>query len=453
VCGIFAFVGLCPTPEKLCAAVEAVRHRGQSGFGVWAASNPGPDSAITHLIQTGPVQMALLPLLCGPDVRSLVAHWRYATRGVRSPVNSQPILVDGGNAVIAQNGQLEFAASDPRDSYSDTYRLARRIEEVRSGQLADRLIAAFDSVTGAAAIVAADENSLVALQDPFAIRPLFYGEYDGGWAVASEIPALRVIGVKHAIPVGPGQVLKFEPRKRCQIMRQGSHAQKRCAFEYVYFHSGNGELDGKSVFSWRRRLGRQLAREAPCASADIVVSVPRSANPTAEGFAAEAGLEKSDAIECVPGVQRTFIERDASRLRTMENKYRFLRPMIERKSVVVVDDSIVRGDTIRYIARQLRLNGATAVHARIGCPPFLFPCHFGIDVPDQEQLIGANVSMLELGSRLGLDSLGFLAVDGLKRALRTEALCTGCFNQAYPGAWQVRSKLPAPNANEHQDRR
>jgi len=320
MCGIFAFIGAPPQRNALLAAMESVRHRGQCGFGFWLTTGTEGIPQTTHCLQTGHGAASLAGLALDQRPSILISHWRYSTRGEHLIQNCQPITIDGGNAVIAHNGQLELGDGFDQGSVSDTYRLARLIEKDNSGSLAMRIKRALHGVSGAAALVGADQESMVAAQDNFAIRPLFYGSYPGGCAVASEVPALSLMGVGQMREVRPGEIVTFSFGAPPVANSARSEPPRTCAFEYIYFHSSGGTLHGDLVSNWRYRLGIQLALEAPV-RADIVTAVPKSGRYVASGYADGSGRELQPAVLCDEDSFRTFIERSTVRHQEVVRKY------------------------------------------------------------------------------------------------------------------------------------
>ena len=430
MCGIIAFAGEKPDAPALAEALRLVRHRGQDGLGVWHCRSTEGGSAAIHLRQTRNSDPDVAAHLPSAGQQIFVAHWRYATRGGSRIEDVHPIVIDGGDTAIAHNGQFQLWGNSRGRPLSDTQLFSTRVENEKSPRLGDRIFAALDRVAGAFALVAADRFGLTTARDRFGIRPLFWGRHRGGVAFSSEMPALTRLGCGEIEEIAPGSVIDWTADGPGAKRSLPAAARSSCSFESIYFHSGEGSLHGHSVAATRHRIGRRLARECP-ADGEVVVPVPKSGMNFALGFAEELGIPFEHGIVLRPEASRTFIEEAANRANAIDGKYRLQGDVLAGRSVVVVDDSLVRGATMQHIARALRAAGAREVHARIGSPRFTNPCFFGIDVPDRSELICAGRSLREVRTMLGLDSLGFLSIAGL-HAVLGEEICTGCFSGRYP---------------------
>ncbi len=434
MCGIFAYLGKSPGRSALLAAVSAIRHRGQDGFGFWLSRGAGGVPHISHFRQAGAASINVLsPVLEIGDAsehHSFVAHWRYGTRGGMDVEGAQPLLLDQGRAALVHNGQFSF--SDQREGWggTDTQFFKHRLAEKQRRRLIDRITQVLETTSGAYTIVAAGEESLIVARDPFGFRPFFYGIYPGGVAFASETTALEAIGCEKVEEVKPGERMEWF-RDGWVVWHQSKKEKKAlCAFEPVYFHGPDGLLNGISVKEHRLRLGARLAEESGLARGRVV-SVPRSADDFAAGYARKLGLDCVPAIQVCSDVQRTFIQNPLSRPEMIRRKYRIDPSLVREQVVTIVDDSLVRGATMRHLAREMRQAGAQEIHVRIGSPPFSHPCYYGINVPDPSELISHQKSRQAIVEELGLDSLSYLSVEGLENVLGS-GLCTGCFSGQYP---------------------
>ena len=431
MCGVFAFLGQPPDPSVVIRALELIRHRGQDGFGFWIGGAASDQSSTMHYRQIGGGSPSMLGHLLHSGVRTLVAHWRYATRGDLGIENAQPVLLDGGHAAIAFNGQIQFSETPQQAADSDAVRLAAHVDRTLPDDLLLRLETALRQYSGAYSLIAAGAGRLISARDRFGIRPLFWARYPGGVALASETPALSLLRGREIAEVQEGTLIDWSPSgPRSQRSLAGA-VPSPCAFEHVYFHGADGRLGGKPAAAIREDLGRELGRQRP-AVGDLVTSVPNSGDPYATGYAAATGIPLRRVITMVAGSQRTFITSPPARKAAIEDKYAFDGRAVQGRSVILVDDSLVRGSTMRYVAAALRTLGAHQVHARIGSPSFRHPCYFGIDVPDRAELIGAQDTPLEIARRLGLDSLEFLSIESLRRVLGRGDYCLGCFTGRYP---------------------
>ncbi|WP_195176207.1 amidophosphoribosyltransferase [Mesorhizobium sp. INR15] len=411
-------------------ALRLIQHRGQDGVGVWHCRDTANGFATTHQRQTGRGDPDVVRHL--PDTQHMVflAHWRYATRGGSLIADVHPILVDGGEAALAHNGQFQLWERGRGRPLSDTRLFSMRIENETSLKLGDRVFAALDGVAGAFALVAADRFGLTTACDRFGIRPLFQARYPGGMAFSSETPALQHLKCDDIEEIKPGSVTDWTAVGPIEVRSLPPAPRSSCSFESIYFHTAGGLLRGSPVAALRHRLGQLLAREHPV-DGDLVVPVPKSGIDFAQGFAEQLHRVPEHAISLTADAARTFIQEAASRADAIRRKYVLNTSAIAGRSVIIVDDSLVRGATMKHLASALRHAGASQVHARIGSPRFTHPCFFGIDVPDRKELICEGRSLAEVSSLLGLDSLAFLSLAGLHDALGSE-ICTGCFSGRYP---------------------
>jgi amidophosphoribosyltransferase len=279
-------------------------------------------------------------------------------------------------------------------------------------------------------------NTLVAARDPFGWRPLVMGKLGDAIVFASETCALDICGATVVREVQPGEVIAVETNGETRALsRAAAPNLHRCVFEYVYFARPDSKVFGGSVDRARRALGRQLAKEHPAPGADFVFSVPDSSNSAALGFAEESGMPLELALIRNHYVGRTFIQPTQSgRDAKVKVKYNAVREILEGKSVVMVDDSIVRGTTTRGLVSLVRAAGAREVHMRVSSPPITGPCYYGIDTPDREQLIAANNSVAEIARKIGVDSLGYISLDGMLQAVPNgpDGFCHACFSGQYP---------------------
>jgi amidophosphoribosyltransferase len=310
-----------------------------------------------------------------------------------------------------------------------------RIARASQGAPEARLAAALQPVEGAYSLVAVIGETLLAARDPRGWRPLVMGEVNGAIVFASESCALDIVGATPIREVAAGEVIAVDSdgiRSIFPFERKPSH---RCVFEYVYFARPDSSVFGGSVDRARRALGRQLAREAPAPTADLVFAVPDSSNSAALGFAEESGLPYELALIRNHYVGRTFIQPEqAGRDAKVKVKYNPVRQVLAGKRVVMVDDSIVRGTTTRGLVAMVRAAGALEVHMRVSSPPVTGPCYYGIDTPNREDLIAANLTVDEIAEHIGVDSLGYLSLEGMLHAVPDGpgGFCHACFSGDYP---------------------
>lgn len=440
MCGILAFTGERPDPAALAEALRLVEHRGQDGLGIWFCRD---GASTTHVRQSGRSELSLAGHLPAGHL-TFVAHWRYATRGGSRIEDIHPVLIDGGAAAIAHNGQFQLQASGPGSLTSDTQLFSLQVESAKSASLAERIFTSLDGIGGAFAIAAADHSGVTTARDRFGIRPMFWARYGGGIAFCSETPPLARLGCADMQEISRGSVIAWTSDGPVASFSLPPARRAACCFESIYFHAPDGRINDRSVGDVRRRLGRLLAGKCP-AGGDVVVPVPNSGTEFARGFADAAGLPLVNAVSVAADSTRTFIEDAANRAMAIKRKYLLDSADIGGRSVVLVDDSLVRGATMKHLAAVMKAAGARAVHARIGSPRFTHPCFFGIDVPDRRQLICHGRELPEVCDLLGLDSLGFLSLGALHQVLGEE-ICTGCFSGRYPeGALSMpdRASMPA----------
>ena len=296
------------------------------------------------------------------------------------------------------------------------------------------MVRAMQKLRGSYSLVIMSPRKLIGARDPFGFRPLCIGRRDNAWILASETCALETVGATFVRDVLPGEVVTITPQGIQSDTRMCLPAEKhaRCVFEYIYFARPDSHLDGMSVYRSRLLAGRFLAQDSPV-EADLVVGVPESGNAAAVGYSLESGIPSVPAFVKNSYVGRTFIKPGQnSRVSSVRVKLNPLREAVEGKRVVMIDDSIVRGTTCGQIVGMLKEAGAAEVHVRISSPPFLYPCYFGTDVPDQDQLIAWGRSLDEIRRSIGADSLAYLAMERLPQIVEGLSLCTGCFTGKYP---------------------
>lgn len=367
-----------------------------------------------------------------------IGHVRYSTSGARSEADAQPVRVGGGGGAVAlvHNGTITDAhALEPAGraacAASDTKLLARFLCSWKRGDTT--LPDALAGVTGAFSLALLHRDELVLARDPHGFRPLFYARWGNGWVAASETCALEALGGCSIREVAPGQILRL--RRHQVTARRFDHATPGfCAMELIYLSRPESRYGDVRVADLRRALGRATARQAP-APADLVVGVPASGLDAAVGYAEESGLPQRQVLHAVSATPRSFIlPSSVARRQVVASKFSVAEDSLAGKDVVVVDDSLVRGTTMREVCRLLRSAGTGSIHVRIASPRVRWPCYFGVDFPDPGELI-ARTAPLELAAAIGADSVAFLAVEGLEgelRRTRRAAHCLGCFSGRYP---------------------
>ncbi|HEX6059196.1 MAG TPA: amidophosphoribosyltransferase [Gemmatimonadaceae bacterium] len=442
MCGIFGVWGHQQAPELTHLGLYSLQHRGQESAGVVAVADGGA-AAVREM---GLVSERLADRIQAMHGHAAIGHTRYSTAGSSTLENAQPILARsrGGHIALAHNGNLINATElraelEERGSIfastMDSEVIVHRIARSTAPTPGERLAEALAGVEGAYCLVVLVDGALVAARDPRGWRPLVIGTLGEATIVASETCALDIVGATLVREVEPGEIVTIDGAGIRSSSPFAPLPLKRCIFEHVYFARPDSWIFGGSVDRARRALGRRLAREHPAPGAELVFSVPDSSNSAALGFAEESGLPFELALIRNHYVGRTFIQpTQAGRDAKVKVKYNAVREILEGRSVVMVDDSIVRGTTTRGLVAMVRGAGAREVHMRVSSHPVTGPCYYGIDTPSREELIAANLSIDEIAAHLGVDSLGYLSLDGMLEAVPTgpHGFCHACFSGDYP---------------------
>jgi amidophosphoribosyltransferase len=445
MCGIFGVRGVQDAGALVHLGLYSLQHRGQESAGIVAVDDDGQARAVRSmgLVSEG-LGAAETAALSG---MLAIGHTRYSTAGSSTIENAQPILARfrDGSISLAHNGNIVNATELRREledqgaifsGSMDSEILVHRIARSRCERPEDKLLEALRGVEGAYCLAVTIGDTLLAARDPRGWRPLSLGTLGDGYVFASETCALDIVGATHLRDVEPGEIVIIDNEGIRSIKIPERVDLKRCVFEYVYFARPDSRIfDGGSVDHARRELGRQLGRECPAPSADLVFGVPDSANAAALGFAEETGLPLEFALIRNHYVGRTFIQpSQAGRVQKVKVKYNPVREVLDGKSVVMVDDSIVRGTTTRGLVALVRQAGAREVHMRISSPPVTGPCYYGIDTPSREELIGANMTIRQIADHIGVDSLGYLSREGMLRSVPggPHGFCHACFSGDYP---------------------
>ena len=448
-CGVFGVWAPGEEVAKLTYfGLYALQHRGQESAGI-ATSN---GEQILVFKDMGLVSQVFdetsLNALTG---HIAIGHARYSTTGASTWENAQPTLgaTADGTVALAHNGNL---TNTPEliELVGERYGAQRRSELVRGSSSDTGVVTALFAgdpdrtleatalevlprLRGAFSLVFMDETTLYAARDPQGVRPLVLGRLERGWVVASEIPALDIVGAAFVREVEPGELIVIDA-DGLRTSRFAEPARAGCIFEYVYLARPDNSISGRSMHAARVEMGRQLAREHPV-EADIVIPVPESGTPAAIGYAAESGIRYAQGLTKNAYVGRTFIQ-PSQTLRQLGIRLKLnpLREVIRGQRLIVVDDTIVRGNTQRALVRMLREAGAAEVHIRISAPPVKWPCFYGIDFPSRAELIANGLGPAEIAASLGADSLGYISLEGMIAATEQPAsqLCTACFTGRYP---------------------
>jgi amidophosphoribosyltransferase len=445
MCGIFGVQGVPGAASIVHLGLYSLQHRGQESAGIVAIDDHGTARVARKM---GLVSDGFDGATVGSLDGSLaIGHTRYSTAGSSTIDNAQPVLVRfrGGHIALAHNGNLTNATelrhelenegsifSSTMDSEVLVHRLAKSSAEAPAAKLAEAL----QGVEGAYSLLVVIGNTLLATRDPRGWRPLVIGRtVDGAYVAASETCALDIVSASVVREVEPGEIVAFDGSGVRSLKPFDRKESRRCVFEYVYFSRPDSRVFGGSVDRARRALGRRLATECPAPSAELVFSVPDSSNSAALGFAEESGLPLELALIRNHYVGRTFIQpTQAGRDAKVKVKYNAVREVLDGKSVVMVDDSIVRGTTTRGLVAMVRAAGAREVHMRVSSAPITGPCYYGIDTPNREELIAANMTTEQIAAHIGVDSLGYLSLDGMLESVPDgpRGFCHACFSGDYP---------------------
>ncbi len=443
MCGIFGVRGHPDSVHLAQLGLYSLQHRGQESVGIISLQDNGDAVAVRRM---GTLSDGMAHELERVPGSSAIGHTRYSTAGSSTLENAQPVLARsrGGYIALAHNGniinatELRLELEDEGSIFASTndsevvvHRLAKSTAPTPEERVADAL----RPVEGAYSLIMWLGTTLLAVRDPRGWRPLVMGKLGDAIVFASETCALDIVGATVIRDVEPGEVIAVDDTGIRSSRPFETKESRRCVFEYVYFARPDSRVFGGSVDRARRALGRRLAQEHPAPTADLVFSVPDSSNSAALGFAEVSGLPYELALIRNHYVGRTFIQpTQAGRDAKVRVKYNAVREVLGGKRVVMVDDSIVRGTTTRGLVAMVRAAGATEVHLRVSSPPVTGPCYYGIDTPSREELIAANLTEAEIAINLGVDSLGYLSLDGMLGSVPDgpHGFCHACFSGDYP---------------------
>ncbi len=462
-CGVF---GIFSHTEDVALntywGLYALQHRGQESTGIVVTDGK------KMKIKKG---MGLVPDVFKEGVSDMdgfaaIGHVRYSTTGASMAYNIQPLKVffDGGNLALSHNGNLTNAAQLRQNlakegavftTTVDTEVLLSLIALSARPTIEERVAESVKQIRGAFAILLMTDNKIIAVRDSYGFRPLVLGKMENGWCVASESCAFDLVGAEMVRDVKPGEMViidsdNAEPRSMmwCEKLPEKT---AHCIFEYVYFARNDSVIDNQPVYDARIQMGRELAKETKDIHPDIVISAPDSGTPAAIGYALESGIPFMEGLNKNRYVGRTFIQpTQKQRANAVRLKLNPIRSVVAGKSIVMVDDSIVRGTTSGKVVKLLKEAGAREVHVCISSPPVVDSCYYGIDTSERKQLIAARCTEEEICRFIGADSLHYISMDGMKRAVShidPEGLCLACFSSRYPdNADEVIAAEPKPLA-------
>ncbi len=456
-CGVFGVMGVTNAASFVALGLHALQHRGQEAGGI-ITHDPATGFQSAHrfgLVRDSFTKVGVIDSLPGPIG---IGHVRYSTAGSKGATqirDVQPFFGEFamGGAAIAHNGNITNAESIRREliergsifqSNSDSECIIHLMARSFQKTIPERMKDALRRVEGAFSIVAMTRTKLIGVRDRLGVRPLVLGRVGDGWVLASETCALDIIGAEYLREVEPGEMVVIGPDGLESHRPFESPGARFCIFEHVYFSRPDSIIGGRSVYETRRAIGVELAREAPVA-ADLVCPVPDSGTPAAIGYSQESGIPYAMGIIRNQYMGRTFIE-PTEQIRDMgvRLKLNVNRALIRGKRIVLVDDSVVRGTTSMKIKDMILDAGAAEVHFRIASPPTAWPCFYGVDTPEREKLLASRMSEEEMRAHIGVDSLRFISLDGLYRAVGEESgrnsrcpqYCDACFSGEYPVAPQ-----------------
>jgi amidophosphoribosyltransferase len=442
-CGIIGVYGHPEASEMAYLSLYALQHRGQEGAGI--VSSDG--NYIYKHIGQGLVNDVFVT----PDIieklkgHIAIGHNRYSTTGMNQKINVQPILVNikNGPLALGHNGNLvnsEFLRKMLEEKGSnfqtttDSEIIVHLIARSGGVDLVKQIQNSLDQVYGAFSLVIMTKDKLIAVRDNHGFRPLALGKLDNSYIIASETCAMDLIGAEYIRDVEPGEIIIIDNNGMHSEQLLGKRTCNFCVFELIYFSRPDSRIFGENVDKARRKLGKRLAQESHV-DADIVISVPDSSNTIALGYAHCSGIKFELGLIRNHYIGRTFIQ-PQQKIRHFNVKLKFnpIEGVFKDRKIIVVEDSIVRGTTLKVLTHLIRKAGAKEVHIRVGSPPIQNPCYYGMDFPDRNELIAASMSLKEIKKYLEVDSLKYLSLEGLIDSVPGESCsyCTACFDGSYP---------------------
>lgn len=434
--------------KSIYYGLSALQHRGQESCGIAVSDTNGPKGVVHHK-SLGLVSEVFKQDTIEPLIGNLgVGHVRYSTTGAVTHANAQPLVLNymKGTLALAHNGnlvnmtelrrELEYTGAifhTTIDSEVIAYHIAR--SRVKTASVEEAVYESAKKLQGAYSLVVMSPRKLIGVRDPWGFKPLCLGKRGNSYILASESCALTAIDAEFIRDIEPGEIITITPTEiysDYRLAQQHTGRQARCIFEYIYFARLDSKLDGISVYDARIRAGSALAHSYPV-QADLVVGVPDSGLCAAQGYAMASNIPFAIAFHKNSYMGRTFIKpTQEERESAVKLKLSILEPIVRGKRIVLVDDSIVRGTTIKNLIAMLKQAGALEVHVRISSPPFLYPCYFGTDVPSNKQLIAHSMSPEQICDDIGANSLGYLRIEDLQAMVPNLSICTACFDANYP---------------------
>ena len=444
-CGVFGVFGDDEDVSRIAFfGLFSLQHRGQESAGIAASDGKMIRMHRDMGLVTQVFQEENLTALTG---HMAIAHTRYSTTGSSILRNVQPMLCESnfGEVALAHNGDLINAPSIRRElsekgvefeTTNDSEVIIRLIANSTACTIEDAIAEAMSKIRGAYAVLVMTNDKIIGFRDPYGIRPLCIGRLNGShYILASETCALNTIGAQFVREVEPGEIIIFDSEGMHEKQAVPTAGRALCVFEYIYFARPDSRMYGRTMHEARRRMGHELAKEHPCPGAHIVFPLPNTGTPAAIGLAEASRIPYAEGVIKNHYIHRTFIRPD-QRMRDLGVRMKLspLKETLDGRKVVMVDDSIVRGSTIGPTIKMIRDAGAAEVHVRIASPPYKHPCFYGIDTCNQNELIAAKLSVEEIRKYIGADSLGYLSLNGLVRAIgvKKDKLCCACLDGKYP---------------------
>lgn len=441
-CGVFGFYSssLPEAAHYIYYGLYSLQHRGQEAAGIAVYQ----DEKVVYHKKKGLVSEAFSEKKLNTlKANAGIGHVRYSTTGENHPANVQPLVVKyrQGEIALAHNGNLVNARQLRHNledngaifqSTIDSEVIANLFARYHTNGIETAVQQLFKQLSGAYSLVMLTQGKLIGVRDPHGFRPLCIGKVENGYVLASETCALDTVGADFLRDVAPGEIVIIDENGLKSIPQQQPVHKHFCIFELIYFARPDSSLEGINAHSYRFKTGRILAKEAPV-EADRVIAVPDSGIPAAIGFSEESKIPYGVGLIKNRYVGRTFIQPNQDlREQGVRIKLNVLKKNVVGKRVIIIDDSIVRGTTIKRIVDMLKNAGAKEVHLRIAAPPVAFPCHFGIDTPSKDQLVGAQKTVPEIADMLHVDSLAYISIDGIHEAAGSDGFCDACFSGNYP---------------------
>jgi len=442
-CGTVAVFGHQDAAYLAYLALYALQHRGQESAGIVSSNNGKLHKHVDHGVVADVFSdQRVFDRLTG---RIAVGHNRYSTTGGAGIINAQPLVVNmrGGALALSHNGNFTNSGSLRHDlvqegaifqTTTDTEVLVHLISRSKAADMHERIIEALQKIRGAYSMTIMMKDRIFAMRDPSGVRPLCIGKKDGAYFVVSETCALDLIRASYVRDVRPGELIEISDEGLRSFAFAEPNAGHKCIFEFVYFSRPDSKIFNENVDKVRRKMGKNLALESP-ADADIVISVPDSSNTAAVGYSRRSNLKFELGLIRNHYIGRTFINpQQKMRDFGVRVKFNAVGGILKGRRVVVVEDSIVRGTTLKQLVTLIRQAGAVEVHVRVSSPPIVSPCYYGMDFPSKEELIANNKSVEEIKDYLGCDSLHYLSKEALLASVSHDngGYCTACFTGEYP---------------------